>query len=1012
MKLVLRPKNRARYALPLCLLGFVAVPCRTAPAQAPIAAPPSLALLRGAPLQVKEAPLTLTPESGVWDLSRHDSLYLKLRNPGKERLTVWARAENPTAKGVTDNVRTAIVLNPGQTQTMRLRLMRRPQDPTYAPFKPYLMYFKDVNVRDYTLDPAQVARVVVWLDRPSAGQNVLVESVTAQGQGVPGPVPFLPFVDKYGQYKHTDWPNKIYSDADFAATLQKDQAEMSAYPGPTDWDKWGGWKDGPKQKATGFFYPAKVDGKWWLVTPDGTLFWSYGATGVGAGGEGSPVTTKEAWFEDLPSPNGPAAKYWGEGKGARYMYYEKGQEWKSFSFSGLNAERKYGPNWREATADALHARMRNWGLNTMANWSDPVVYLKRKTPYCATINSGAWSLDHFPDVFDPAWERSMNAAMDAQKNTTANDPWNIGYYVDNELTWGGDPQARRVAEGALKAAPTSPSKRQFIEDLGAKYPTIAALNAAWGTKHVSWEALGESRALPQPQTEAFRTDTGNFGVKVAEKYFSTVRDAVKRVAPNNLYLGVRFHGHIDPNLIKICAKYADVISYNIYGDDPSGRLNQYRGAVDKPFMVGEFGVTSDLAQMPWRGQIYTEEEGARLRPLENYLSRAFVHPALVGAHFFQFRDQPLTGRADGEATLRGFLNVADTPHFDLVQLNRRLAYNLYSTRAGTNGPQAAGRMSYRLAEGDASWPADKRARVVEAMDAAVAFYNSLGQFDKRVTASYNAGTPTADGNYNGNIRFGGQIGRRVALHELGHVLGIGTHPKWGSFIKEGKWTGQHALAQLRVFDGPNAVLHADRQHFWPYGLNFDRESSPELDRRHVLMVAAFRRDLGIANGEPIRGMVGVGTWATQAEFRDIRVVQGTKPLYSSDFSKPLQGWKTLGGQWQTVGGALRQTSDAENVRALVGDVNWSDYTLSLKARKLGGKEGFLILFGVPDADTKSWWNLGGWDNTRHSLELPGAESDAVPGRIETGRWYDIRIEVQGTTVRGFLDGKLIQQATR
>ena len=131
------------------------------------------------------------------------------------------------------------------------------------------------------------------------------------------------------------------------------------------------------------------------------------------------------------------------------------------------------------------------------------------------------------------------------------------------------------------------------------------------------------------------------------------------------------------------------------------------------------------------------------------------------------------------------------------------------------------------------------------MDWAVGLYNQLGQFPKDVTASYNPGTPTADGNYNGNIRFGGQIGKRVALHELAHVLGIGQHPRWNDFVKDGLWTGPHAMAQLHAFDGPTAVLHCDRMHFWPYGLNYDREGSPENFRRHVLMVAAFRRDLGI-----------------------------------------------------------------------------------------------------------------------------------------------------------------------
>ena len=323
-----------------------------------------------------------------------------------------------------------------------------------------------------------------------------------------------------------------------------------------------------------------------------------------------------------------------------------------------------------------------------------------------------------------------------------------------------------------------------------------------------------------------------------------------------------------------------------------------------------------------------------------------------------------------------------------------------------------GRMVYRLAEGHENWPADKRQRVVEAMDSAVALYNQMGEFAKNVRASYNPGTPTADGNYNGNIRFGGQIGHRVALHELGHVLGVGTHPRWQSFVVDGKWTGAYALAQLRAFDGPDAVLHADRQHFWPYGLNFDKEASPENNRRHVLMVAAFRRDLGIASGEPIRGLVGVGTWATQAEFKDIKVTQGNRTLHSSDFTTGMAGWKTTRGQWLVADGALRQTSDEENVRALVGEPTWSDYTITLKARKLGGKEGFLIIFGSPGDDTKSWLNLGGWDNTRHGLEVPGAESLQIPGHIETGRWHDIRIEVQGATVKCYLDGQLLQEATR
>lgn len=156
-----------------------------------------------------------------------------------------------------------------------------------------------------------------------------------------------------------------------------------------------------------------------------------------------------------------------------------------------------------------------------------------------------------------------------------------------------------------------------------------------------------------------------------------------------------------------------------------------------------------------------------------------------------------------------------------------------------------GPLTYGLSGGSENWPEDRRKRIVAAMDAAVVFFNEHAKFKKHVTANNSPGTPTADANYDGWINWGGSISRRVALHEISHTLGIGTHPEWHKHIKDGKWTGRHAVAQLKEFDGPDAVLHADRQHFWPYGLNFDNESNPQADLRFIKMVEAFRKDMGI-----------------------------------------------------------------------------------------------------------------------------------------------------------------------
>ncbi len=159
----------------------------------------------------------------------------------------------------------------------------------------------------------------------------------------------------------------------------------------------------------------------------------------------------------------------------------------------------------------------------------------------------------------------------------------------------------------------------------------------------------------------------------------------------------------------------------------------------------------------------------------------------------------------------------------------------------------AKKLSYRLSEGVEEWPLGKRERIQAAMEAAIALYNEHGIFTKCVTANWSPGTPTADANYEGWINFGGSINTRTALHEIAHTLGVGTVEQWHNNITGGKWTGEHALKQLREFDGREAVLHADRMHFWPYGLNYENEDSEENRIRHVKMVAALCRDMSGGN---------------------------------------------------------------------------------------------------------------------------------------------------------------------
>ena len=207
-------------------------------------------------------------------------------------------------------------------------------------------------------------------------------------------------------------------------------------------------------------------------------------------------------------------------------------------------------------------------------------------------------------------------------------------------------------------------------------------------------------------------------------------------------------------------------------------------------------------------------------------------------------------------------------------------------------------------------------------------------------------------------------------------------------------------------------------------IRFDNSRSTGRSSYHVqTMFSANRPDVTLATavGEPNKpapksgGAIGVGTWNTQAEYKDIKVEHDGKTLYQSDFTKGTAGWKFAGGEWKTGDGALRQNANDSNLLAMAGEPSWSDYTLTLKARKLGGAEGFLVLFNVKDERNMFHWNLGGWGNTKASLEIKedGSNREFAQGPatgIETNRWYDIKIEVMGDKVSCYLDGKQIQQA--
>lgn len=498
---------------------------------------------------------------------------------------------------------------------------------------------------------------------------------------------FFPFIDRFGQYKHENFPGKISSEIELKDAEKDEIKDFSEHPGPENRDEFGGWANGPVLNSTGHFRTEKYQGKWWLITPNGHLFWSHGINCVRLNSS-TPISNREHYFEYLPQRDSISNPFYYKGTVPKRGPY-KSVPFEQFDFYGFNLYRKYGENFMDEFAGNAHKRLNSWGMNTVGNWSSKEVILKRKTPYTCTIITVIESVPisglsepkrKFPDPFHPLFRQNLVKSMKLEvADKTVDDPMCIGYFVDNELNWGCD---MSLAETMLKTDKLQPAKQHWIQFLKGKYQTVNALNLKWGSKHQNWAKVMEVKS----ETEKMEEDLTAFNKQIAEKYFSEIRSVLAEYAPNKLYLGCRMDFHFYPTeelcgawVVELAARYCDVVSFNRYRFTPED-LVYHDQKIDKPMIIGEmhFGALD-------RGMFHTGLRGAkdqdhRRRLYEYYYKGALGNPFIVGVHWFQYADQATTGRPDGENYQIGFVNIIDSPNYEIINASRYIGQNMYQFR--------------------------------------------------------------------------------------------------------------------------------------------------------------------------------------------------------------------------------------------------------------------------------------------------------------------------------------------
>ncbi len=412
------------------------------------------------------------------------------------------------------------------------------------------------------------------------------------------------------------------------------------------------------REATGFFRVEKIGEQWWLFTPDGHPFFSAGINVVN--------------FDGTATHDG--VKHYREAALAKY-----GDE--------------------ETWADAQIPRLEAWGWNTIGAWSGWRNFQGR-FPYTVKLNlAGANMTEDGPyDYFSESFHQRIADAMANEVPGQADDPYLIGYFLDNELHWGRDHRGDHLFDEYMHMdAATSTGKQRLLAFLEETYETMDALKEDFDTESASFSELAGMIRLPNKETEGALATKAAWTGLVAEEYFRVSDETLAALDPDHLNLGVRFVSQMVPRAaIEAAGRYVDVMSINFYDmiwgiDDGLTALdpdylstedflkNHYE-AGGRPVLVSEWSYRADDSGLPNSyPPIYptfdTQEErtDAFAEKYQGLLDRTWF----VGQHWFLFADQPPEGRFDGEDSNFGLVTEQDAPYELLLERSAAMIGNVY-----------------------------------------------------------------------------------------------------------------------------------------------------------------------------------------------------------------------------------------------------------------------------------------------------------------------------------------------
>ena len=333
--------------------------------------------------------------------------------------------------------------------------------------------------------------------------------------------------------------------------------------------------------STGFFYVKKIDGRWWMVDPNGYAGINMAVTSFSS----SNIQNDYDLVKNLGF------------NGTGNFLSSDGQTYTSYNPNNYNLF---------SYTRALNFFLSYKNVRYTANYypNTPVIAQK--------------SVDYLT-VFDPKFVTFCDQTAKSIAQPAANERDLLGYFTDNELNFNTD------------------QLQNLVRDLPAGDPSRDSAMVYASSKGLT---VADVTTPTSKLTDAIKQ---GFAALLATKYYKTVSEAIHKYDKNHLIIGSRLHGtpRSIQAVVNASQKYMDVTSVNFYDKySPSDQIATNSWTNDKPCLVTEFyikDINTFSATQSGAGW-YVNSQTMRGDWYQNTCIDLLKNKCYIGWQYFRYQD--------------------------------------------------------------------------------------------------------------------------------------------------------------------------------------------------------------------------------------------------------------------------------------------------------------------------------------------------------------------------------------